>query len=169
MAPAPSPDVLEEAFRCAASAPDHGRLKPARFVVVEGDKRNKLGELFAAVLKRGNSNTPLEVLEREAQKPLRAPMILIAVCELRMAQDKIPPIEQLLSVGAAVENVLLALHARGFGAIWRTGTPAYDGWIKQTLGFAATDAIVGFIYVGTPQLAPRKVARAAPAEFTQYL
>jgi nitroreductase len=96
-------------------------------------------------------------------------MILIAVCELKVAQDKIPPIEQLLSVGAAVENVLLALHAHGFGAIWRTGAPAYDDWVKQALGFAATDAIVGFIYVGTPQQAPRQVVRATPAEFTRCL
>jgi nitroreductase len=165
--PAPPPEILDEALRCAASAPDHGRLKPARFIVVEGEKRHRLGDMFAVALMRNNPNATAATLEREAQKPLRAPVVLIAICALKTENGKVPPIEQMLSVGAAVENVLLALHAHGFGAIWRTGTAAYDDSVKQALGLAPTDAIVGFIYVGTPQTSPRRVARAEPAEFTR--
>jgi nitroreductase len=155
--PPPPPEILDLAMQCALAAPDHGRQKPARFIVVEGEARQKLGQMFAESLRRKRPNAPPEQLDREAKKPLRAPVIIIAVCLPQ--EGKIPEIEQILSVGAAVENVLLALHANGYGAIWRTGDAAYDNELKHELGLSADDHIIAFIYAGTPVSAPRPIQR----------
>ena len=65
----------------------------------------------------------------------------------------------MVSAGAAAQTILLALHARGYGGMWRTGAPAYDPHVKRELGLAAEDAIVGFLYAGTPSVALPPLAR----------
>jgi nitroreductase len=75
------------------------------------------------------------------------------------SHPKAPAIEQVLAAGAAAQNILLALHARGYGAMWRTGAPAYDPYVKRALGFDAEDAIVGFLYAGTPSVVVPALAR----------
>ncbi len=87
-------------------------------------------------------------LQQEKAKPLRAPMILIVAARIQ-TQSRIPAVEQLLSAGAAAQNILLAAHALGFGSAWKTGDAAYDHEIKAALGLGDLDAIVGFIYLGT--------------------
>ena len=159
--PAPPRDVLELALRCAASAPDHGRLTPARFVVIEGEERGRFGKICADALLRREPAAAPEVLDREMKKPLRAPMIIMAICS--PTGDKIPEIEQILSVGAAVENLLLALHAKGFGAMWKTGDAVYDEGVKLALGLSARDHIVALVYAGTPAAAARRIERVYPA------
>jgi nitroreductase len=76
-------------------------------------------------------------------------VIVVAAARIRR-QHKIPEVEQLASAAAAAQNILLAAHAQGYGAVWKTGAPAYDDGVKQALGLAHDDAIVGFIYLGTP-------------------
>ena len=79
---------------------------------------------------------------------MRAPVIVVAAAKLAKGH-RIPEVEQLLSAGAAVQNIMLAAKARGFGAMWKTGAPAYDASVKQALGVAADSEIVGFLYLGT--------------------
>lgn len=159
--PPPPPALLDVVFRCAMAAPDHGRLKTARFIVVEGAARQRLGQILVRALQRRHPEAPPDAVEREARKPERAPMIVVAACAVQKGH-KIPEIEQVLAVGAAIENVLVALHASGFGAMWKTGEPAYDAGVKAELGLGADDQIVGFIYVGTPAGAPKVVDRSVP-------
>lgn len=146
--PAPDQGALELLLESAARAPDHGRLRPWRFIVIRGSARERLGELLADQLLRVQPAASAESLQRERQKALRAPLILVvaAVCS---AAAKIPAIEQILSAGAAAQNVMLAAGALGFGAMWKTGGAAYDETVKSALGLAAEDTIVGFLYVGT--------------------
>lgn len=146
--PAPDDGALELLLECASRAPDHGRLRPWRFIVIRGAARERLGDLMAGQLRRKQPDASPESLQRERQKPLRAPLI-IAVAAVRDAAARIPPIEQILAAGAAAQNIMLAAPALGFGAMWKTGDAAYDDTVKVALGLAAADAIVGFVYLGT--------------------
>jgi nitroreductase len=146
--PAPDEGALGLLLESAARAPDHGRLRPWRFIVIRGAARERLGELMADQLRRKQPAASAEMLQRERQKALRAPLIIVvaAVCS---ATAKIPAIEQILAAGAAAQNMMLAATALGFGAMWKTGEAAYDDTVKMALGLEAGDAIVGFLYLGT--------------------
>jgi nitroreductase len=167
-APGPSAATLDRAFRCAMAAPDHGRLRPWRFFVSEGEGRHRLGKLYADAMKRRQPDAPAARLAQEEALVLRAPMIITAAC-MPPANARIPEIEQMLAVGAAVQNLCLALHAQGFGSIWRTGPAAHDADVAQALGLGPTGRVVGFIYVGTPQNPPREPARPDPNEYVSAL
>ena len=146
--PAPDAGALELLLESAARAPDHGRLRPWRFIVIRDAARQRLGELMAEELRRRQPAASTESLQRERQKPLRAPLIVVvaAVCN---AAARIPPIEQILAAGAAAQNIMLAATALGFAAMWKTGNAAYDDTVKAALGLQAGATIVGFLYLGT--------------------
>jgi nitroreductase len=146
----PAPDELElhSILSAAMRAPDHGRLRPWRFIVVRGTARKRLGSLMGkAYRKRHPDATPAQI-EKETSKPLRAPLVLVVAAKVD-AQSNIPAIEQVLSAGAAAENVMVAAFALGYGCAWKTGDAAYDPAIKAAFDLAPTDAIVGFLYLGT--------------------
>ena len=146
--PAPDAGALELMFAAAARAPDHGRLRPWRFVVVRGDARERFGALLADQLHHTHPQIGAESLERERLKAFRAPLIVVVAAHCDSAV-KIPPIEQTLSAGAAAHAMMLAAFVLGFNAMWKTGDAAYDATVKQALALAPGDAIVGFLYVGT--------------------
>jgi len=146
--PAPDAGALELIFSAAARAPDHGRLRPWRFVTVRAAARERFGALLADQLRRSHPQTTEDTLQRERLKAFRAPLIVVvaAHCEPNV---KIPVIEQTLSAGAAAHAMMLAAFALGFNAMWKTGAAAYDATVKQALGLEPGDAIVGFLYLGT--------------------
>ena len=159
--PAPEGAALAQLLEAGAAAPDHGRLRPWRFILVRGAARERLGAVFAAALARSVPEATAPMLERERAKPLRAPLILVVAAHV-VEHPKVPAIEQVLAAGAAAQNILLAAHAAGFGAMWRTGEPAYDEGVKAALGLAPGDAIVGFLYLGTRRDAAAERPRKAP-------
>lgn len=161
--PAPGDAALEQILRAGLRAPDHGMLRPWRFLIVEGDARNKLGHLFVDALQPA---TPEEA-EKLRAAPLRAPLIIVAIATVKES-PKAPAIEQIESCAAAVQNMSVAIHALGFGSIWRTGAPAHDPRVKQALGLKESDAIVGFIYVGTPTTRDRPAPVLNTADFVQH-
>ena len=146
--PAPDEGALELLLECACRAPDHGRLRPWRLIVIRGAARERLGELMAEQLRRKQPDASDDSLQRERQKPLRAPLI-IAVAAACNAAARIPAIEQILAAGAAAQNIMLAATALGFGSMWKTGDVAYDDAAKSALGLQPTDTIVGLLYIGT--------------------
>jgi nitroreductase len=159
VAPAPDADALERMLRAAVRAPDHGRLRPWRFIVVAGAARETLGTVLADALLRREPAAADAVVAKERAKPMRAPLIVVVAASLREHRG-VPAIEQIIAAGAAAQNLLVAAHALGFGGFWRTGASAYDDNVKRALGLRAADAIVGFLYLGTPSatLAPRDAA-----------
>ena len=166
--PGPSEDALSQMLQAAARAPDHGRLRPWRFIVIRGAARHKLGALMAERLRAVEPDAPEPLLEKEAAKPLRAPVIVTVATQLERDHPKIPEVEQLVSAACAAQNVMLAAHALGYGSMWKTGKPAYDPAVKEALGLAPHEHIVGFMYLGTIDLAdPGKIKRPAASEFTQ--
>ncbi len=151
--PGPSDAQIAALLQAGACAPDHGRLRPWRFLVVRGKARDDLGELIAAATRARQPDASEDTLERERRKPLRAPLIVI-VAVVPTLQSKIPEIEQMLAGGAAAQNILLAAHALGYGAIWRTGAPAYDPEVAKGLGLPPEARIVGFLYIGSAAASP---------------
>jgi nitroreductase len=147
--PAPDAAALDRMLRAGARAPDHGRLRPWQFILVEGAARNRLGDVLADALVRREPGIPQAAIDKERAKPMRAPLLIVVAARLREHRG-VPGVEQVVAAGAAAQNILLAAHALGFGAFWRTGAAAYDDSVKKALGLRPSDAIVGFLYVGTP-------------------
>jgi nitroreductase len=151
--PAPDEGELRQMLEAAAAAPDHGELKPWKFVVLQGDAKDAFGEVLAdAYLKRveaiGAAPTDGQ-LKKERTKLGRAPLV-VAVCAINRHSEEIPWIEQVLAAGAAAQNLCLAATALGYASMWRTGPPAYDHRVMHALGLGDQDAVVGFVYLGTP-------------------
>jgi nitroreductase len=151
--PAPDDTTLRQALSAAVSAPDHGRLRPWRFLIVRGEARSELAEVLAQSRSRREPSPTEAELAREREKAFRAPLIVVAAAH-PVVHPKVPEIEQIIATGAAVQNLLLAVHALGYGAFWRTGEAAYDSAVKAAFGLAPQDSIVGLLYIGTPLSAP---------------
>ena len=151
-------DVIEKLLSAGAQAPNHHKVRPWRFVVLTGDGRKKLGDVMAASFLDRNPATPPEGLDKTRALPLRAPVV-IAVGADKPADTKIVEMENISAASAAAQNILLAAHAQSLGAIWRTGEWARDAKVKEFLGFAADQQIVGFIYVGYPDVTPEPYVR----------
>jgi len=163
--PGPDPAQLQVLLAAAARAPDHGRMQPWRFVLVEGEARQRLGDVMAQSLKRREPDAPEGKLDAERKKPLRAPLVVVVAAAVK-ENPKVPDIEQVVAAGAAAQNMLVTAHALGLGGFWRTGATAYDPEVKRALGLAEHDAIVGFIYIGHVGLAG-KAAPPDPAAVTR--
>jgi nitroreductase len=146
--PGPDAAALEVMLGAAMRAPDHGRLRPWRFIVIQGAGRARFGELMAESLQRRMPTAAAARLQAERERALRAPLIVVVAAKIQPAA-KIPAVEQLLSAGAAAQNLLIAAHALGFAGAWKTGDVAYDAEVKAALGLEEGDAVVGFLYLGS--------------------
>lgn len=164
-APAPDRAALDAMLQAAVRAPDHGRLRPWRFVLIQEDSLPRFGDLLAQSLRRRMPDAPAEVLERERAKALRAPLIVVVAAHIQPGH-KIPEVEQRAATVAAAENIMLAAHAQGYGAVWKTGAPAYDPTVAQALGLDPASEIVGFLYVGTRKAELPSQPRPAATDFT---
>ena len=146
--PGPSPHQIGVAIDAALRAPDHGSLKPLRFVLIQGAARLRLSELFVQCLQQREPATPPAKLDKARNMPLSAPLVIAIAAQLRQ-DHKVPELEQLLASGAGVMNLLNAFHVQGYGAIWLTGGNAYDPRIGAALGFSQRERGLGFVYVGS--------------------
>jgi nitroreductase len=148
VSPGPSAEELDQIFASAVRAPDHGRLRPWHFVVINEEQRAAFGELMAESMRRRNPAVSDGELQRERDKAFRSPVIVAVAAKVQRGH-KIPEIEQIASASAAAQTIMLAAPALGYGAVWKTGAPAYDPTVKTALGLAADDDIIGFLYIGT--------------------
>jgi nitroreductase len=144
--PAPAPGEIDLVIDAALRAPDHGQLRPWRFVLVQGQERAALGEVF---VQAARARDPAADAERFRAKALAAPLIIALGVHLQPGH-KVPESEQLLAGGAAAMNMLNALHILGYGGFWASGANSHDPRVREALGFEANDRLVGFLYVGTP-------------------
>jgi nitroreductase len=162
--PGPADAELRLIFEAAVRAPDHGKLRPWRFYVVRGNARQELSEMFAAGVRRREPNATEAQIEKERDKPLRAPVTIVVVARV-LAGHKIPPVEQMLSAGAAAMNILNAVHTLGYGAKWVTGANCYDPEFRKEFGLDETDQLIGFIHIGTPLENAWAMERPDPGQF----
>nr|WP_201601741.1 nitroreductase [Psychrobacter immobilis] len=150
--PAPTHAQIETAIECAATAPDHKKLRPWRFIVTQGDARHELGNALVAAaqakaVQEGETLSEKDIAKTQAM-PLRAPIIITVVTKIQ-AHKKVPPFEQMLSAGAAVQNLILALKAQGFSTVWRTGLLCNEPAVKSYFDVGPDDYVTAFVYTGT--------------------
>jgi nitroreductase len=149
--PAPTEAQLDTLFKAAFRAADHRQLKPWRFVIIRDAGLEALGELFLAAKLLENPALTEEERIRTLSLPKRAPMVIVAIASIQ-EDAKVPPTEQLLATGAAVQNMLNAAFAMELGAIWRTGDLASNAHVAAGLGLTDHEKIVSFLYIGTPKI-----------------
>ncbi|KWT64973.1 Nitroreductase family protein [Hyphomicrobium sulfonivorans] len=160
-APAPTAQELETIFTIASRVPDHKKLAPWRFIVIEGDARAKLGEAIAEACVAAEQEPPSHVrLETERNRLQRAPMVIAAISRVTPHRSA-PEWEQVLSAGAACLNLCIAANALGYGTAWLSEWIAYNADVAKALGLGENERVAGFIYIGTPMEAPTERERPA--------
>lgn len=147
-APAPSNDELDALIALAARVPDHGKIGPWRFVVIDGDGRDRAGDALEKVI---HADEGVDDARREFVRGWfnRAPACVMVVSSPR-PNPKVPEWEQVLSAGAVCFNLLLAAHALGYAGSWLTEWPVFDERARAALGLTPEERIAGFVYLGTP-------------------
>ena len=161
--PAPSASEIELMLKGALRAPDHARLKPWRFLVIQNEGREALGEAMCEVAALNADLTEAEA-EKIKAKPLRAPLIICPVVHYT-EHPKVPLIEQQLSVGCAVQNILHIADQLNYGAVWRTGSITFKPQMGQRLGLANNEHLLGFIYIGTRNSKAKPLPDLEPQDF----
>jgi nitroreductase len=145
--PGPTPGQIADILKCGARVPDHGKLFPWRFMVIEGDARERAGDILAEVTRAEGAHE--RQVEEERGRFLRAPVV-IAVISTAREMIKIPVWEQQLSAGAVCQTMLIAATALGFVANWLTEWYGYHPKVMEKLGLKPGERIAGFIYIGHP-------------------
>ena len=161
--PGPTADELEQLLTIAARVPDHGRLAPWRFIVLEGDARHRIGETIAAAYRADEPGADLAKVESERGRLSRAPLVVAVVSRAR-PHVKIPEWEQAMSAAAVCMTLVIAANAMGFATSWLTEWYAFDRRILDALGLAPDENIAGFIHIGRPTKPPVERPRPVLAD-----
>jgi nitroreductase len=169
--PEPSLDELRELARAAAAAPDHGRLGPMRLVHIPNGKREALAEAFAAAALEADPQSDATHLE-DARRRARYGACLIAVIATIADDDpRVPPYEQWISVGAAIQNVLLAAESFGYRTKIVSGVRVNRSAMRSAFDLSDSEHLAGFIvigsFAGTPKETPRKSVDDLLSEWSQ--
>ncbi|MCC3720490.1 NAD(P)H nitroreductase [Rouxiella badensis] len=165
-APAPSGKVLQNIINAGMRAPDHGALQPWRFVIVENDGLTRFSHLLKSAAEKDGLDE--KAIEKATLAPMRAPQIITVIADYKESA-KVPKWEQIVSAGCAVHAMQMAALAQGFNGIWRTGPWTEHAAVRHAFGCAENDQIVGFLYLGTPQLKSNtQVIPADSAAFVSY-
>lgn len=160
--PGPDRQQLLSLLAEAVHVPDHGRLRPWRFILIEGESRVRIGEILFRRVQEAVPEASATRLEKERTRFSFAPCI-VAVVLNPVKGHKVPEIEQLLSGGAVCMNLLHAAHQAGFGAQWLTGFAAYDREVLAAVGVAENESLLGYIHIGTRMESPPERDRPDPA------
>jgi nitroreductase len=146
--PHPTSEEMEIVFESALRAPDHAWLRPSTFIQITGNGRDRLSEIFLKTAHELNKELTDLQISKYTEAPFRAPMIIVLISTPK-DHPKVPSIEQTISTGCAGQNILLALNALGYGAMWRTGTFAFNKVISKHLELDESAEVIGYIYTGT--------------------
>lgn len=151
-APVPDRDALMPILTAAARTPDHGKLEPWRFIVLEKDALTRLAGMINPLAKK---NKIAEEKIAKAYRQYADADLAVAVVFSPKESDKVPEIEQLYSAGAVCLSLLNAALAAGWGANWLSGWATFDrDFCEKGLGLAPHESIAGLIHIGTETIAP---------------
>jgi nitroreductase len=166
-APAPDRATLEKLLTAAARTPDHGKLEPWRFIVIE---KGAMARLANVAQDRGTALglDPEQITKGRTQ--FDQGHLAVAVIEVQKPSPKIPPLEQTYSAGAVCLALLNAALAAGWGANWLSGWPSHDrDFMTQALGLDAHERVAGFIHIATESSAPPDRPRPDLTAITTWL
>ena len=175
--PGPDDALLRRLLAAAAAAPDHRQCVPWRFLVLGPQARHTLAEAFARSLLHRDPHAPAHAVDDARRKAFRGPVLLLAVARLAtpepsadpaLASVRVPPWERLVSLGAALQNLLLAAQAHGFASGLTSGQALQDEALRQAFGLAADEQAVCFVNLGTALRQRAGRPRPAVDEFTQW-
>lgn len=167
--PGPGAAQLERILAAAAAAPDHGELTPWRFVIVPQDKRMLLAEVFAQALIDRDAGATVEQIGSAREKAHRAPLLMLAVARLGRSEPDIPAEERLVSLGCALQNMLLVAHAMGYGAGLTAGRAMNSPRLRELFALADGEQAVCCINVGSVTKRRPMRSRPAPAAIVSSL
>jgi nitroreductase len=165
--PIPTHEELSPILTAAARTPDHGKLEPWRFIVLEGDALQRLAE---DVTKRGPQlGVEGDKLEK-ARRQFADAELVVAVISSPVPSPKVPEIEQILSAGAVCLSMLNAALASGWGANWLTGWMASDRtFLRNGLSLSKSEFVAGFIHIGTERIVPPERPRPDVGAITTWV
>ena len=166
-------EIIEQLLEVATWAPNHKRAEPWRFAVFSGDAREKLAQAFRENYRLDHPDATPEELsgpgEKSAKRVLGAPVTIVVWSQ--SDDNEVQTLENYAATAVAVEHILLAAHALGLGAFWRTGEAAYTAprnAIKQLVGAAPESQLTAFIPLGYPAITERESRRAPFTDKTQW-
>lgn len=165
--PGPDRAALDAILTIAARVPDHKKLSPWRFIVLQGDARARFGAMLARIARENEPAASDTRMETERGRFLRAPTAVVVVSST-VNHPAAPEWEQILSAGAVCLNLLHAASAQGFGAQWITEWYAYDPKVRAGFGLREHERIAGFVYIGTPKEKPADRERPDLAAITSF-
>ena len=166
--PGPSRDEISTMLRLASRVPDHGKLAPWRFIVIQGKARERLGEAALQIKLAETPGLDATAQHYERTRFAMAPLVIAVVSKAR-AHVKIPLWEQQLSAGAAAMSLVLAVKMLGYACSWLTEWPAYDAKFRAGLGLAEDERIAGFVHIGTATTPFEDRPRPDLADITTWL
>lgn len=161
VAPGPDAPQLQRLLQAAAAAPDHNELRPWRFVIVPESRRASLAEVFEAALLDRDAQASATQREAAREKAHRAPLLMLAIAKLGPAQPETPAVERLVSLGAALQNLLLLAHAMGYGGGLTSGQAMSSPRLHALFGLQPGEEAVCFVSLGT--VTQRKPMRPRPS------
>jgi len=165
--PVPSREDLVPILTAAARSPDHGKLEPWRFIVLERAALKRLAEVVEA---RGKSLGRDEADVSKARVQFESAHLAVAVIEVQKPSEKIPPIEQTYAVGGVCLALLNAALASGWGANWLSGWPSHDrGFLETGLALDNDERVAGFIHIGTETSQPPERPRPDVEAITSWV
>lgn len=168
--PGPDAEQLQALLALAADAPDHGQLTPWRFVIVPQVQRHRLAEVFAQALRDRDPDATGQQIMSAREKAHRAPLLMVAVARLGPREPDTPALERMVSLGAAIQNLLLGAHAMGFGAGLTSGKAMASPRLRALLALPDDDVPVCCVNIGTvTRNKPRDGLRPDPQVFVSTL
>jgi nitroreductase len=164
--PVPDRDELKVLLETAARTPDHGKLEPWRFIVLEKPALQRLSQL---VITRGAELQKSQVLiDRSAETYGEANLVVVVVSSPKES-NAIPVIEQTYSAGAVCLALLNACLAAGWGANWLSGWASHDrGFLREGLGLADHEHAAAMMHIGTETSAPPERPRPDMEAITEW-
>ena len=155
--PGPTHEQLERMLQAATTVPDHGKLRPYRFALIEGDGRAAFGDALASVAAERKPGIPQGALDKTRDKAFRSPTIIAIIASPK--PGKIEVWEQHATAASAGYAIVLAAHALGVGAVWKSVPFTRGRALAELFQMSETEEMLGFIHLGTVDTSDTPEAR----------